>query len=234
MKRFYLAAATICTAVTMAGAPLMAQAAPAQVQILTQKDLECINTLGKGSLEACLKELGLDPEQVLNGTCDVVIPGMPGGSQPETEKPETPDVPEVEKPEVPDAPETDGSVHSYVTEVVRLVNIERAKAGLAELSFDQTVAAAAEVRAKEIEISFSHTRPNGTSFSTAITEQGASFRGAGENIAWGQRSPQEVVTGWMNSEGHRANILNKNYTTIGVGYYQNANGTNYWTQLFTY
>ena len=90
------------------------------------------------------------------------------------------------------------------------------------------------VRAKEIETSFSHTRPNGSKFSTALTEQGVTFKGAGENIAWGQKSPEAVMQAWMNSEGHRANILNKNFTKIGVGYYQNAAGRNFWTQLFTY
>lgn len=92
--------------------------------------------------------------------------------------------------------------------------------------------AAAQVRAVECEQSFSHTRPNGTSFSTALKEQGVSYRRAGENIAWGQRSPEEVVNAWMNSEGHRANIMNSNFTKIGVGYYQNANGVKYWSQLF--
>ena len=97
-----------------------------------------------------------------------------------------------------------------------------------------SVQAAAQIRAKEIETSFSHTRPDGSSFSTALTQQGVTYRGSGENIAWGQKTPEQVMNGWMNSDGHRANILNKNYTTIGVGLYQNASGTNYWTQLFTY
>ena len=59
-------------------------------------------------------------------------------------------------------------------------------------------------------------------------------RGAGENIAWGQRSPEEVMNGWMNSSGHRANILNPNFKNIGVAYYVGSNGRTYWTQLFTY
>ena len=101
------------------------------------------------------------------------------------------------------------------------------------MTIDTKVQAAAQVRAKECEQSFSHTRPNGTSFATALKEQNVSYRSAGENIAWGQRSPQEVVKAWMNSAGHRANIMNANFTTIGVGYYQNAKGTNYWCQLFT-
>ena len=121
---------------------------------------------------------------------------------------------------------------SYVSQVVTLVNEERAKAGLAALTVDSKAEAAAAVRAKEIMTSFSHTRPNGSSFSTALKEQGASYSTAGENIAWGQKTPQEVVTGWMNSSGHRANILGANYTKIGCGFYQGSNGTCYWSQLF--
>lgn len=56
---------------------------------------------------------------------------------------------------------------------------------------------------------------------------------SGENIAYGQKSPEEVMEAWMNSPGHRANILNEKFTTIGVGYYKSANGINYWSQLFT-
>ena len=115
-----------------------------------------------------------------------------------------------------------------------MVNQERTKAGLNAVTLDKSIASAALVRAKEIETSFSHTRPNGSKFSTALTEQGVTFKGAGENIAWGQKSPEAVMQAWMNSEGHRANILNKNFTKIGVGYYQNAAGRNFWTQLFTY
>ena len=113
-----------------------------------------------------------------------------------------------------------------------MVNEERAKAGLAPLTVHTGATAAAQVRARETEQSFSHTRPNGSSFSTALTEQGVSYRSAGENIAWGQRTPQQVMEGWMNSSGHRANILNERFTSIGVGYYQSASGVNYWTQLF--
>ena len=97
---------------------------------------------------------------------------------------------------------------------------------------DRGAASAAQVRAKEIERSFSHTRPDGSSFNSALTEAGVNFSGAGENIAYGQNSPEKVMEGWMNSSGHRANILNSSYTSIGVGHYQNASGVNYWTQLF--
>lgn len=121
---------------------------------------------------------------------------------------------------------------SYSEQVVQLVNKEREKAGLQPLAISQPAAAAALVRAKETERSFSHTRPDGRQFSTALTEQGVRFRTSGENIAWGQRTPEQVMQGWMNSPGHRSNILNANYTAIGVGYYRNTSGTNYWTQLF--
>ena len=144
---------------------------------------------------------------------------------------EKPDVPGPEQPgdQVPD-----GSVQSYAQQVVDLVNAERAKAGLSALTVQTDVTAAANVRAREIKQQFSHTRPNGSNFSTALQEQGVSYRGSGENIAYGQRTPQQVMEGWMNSSGHRANILNANYKNIGVGYYQDENGIGHWVQLFTY
>lgn len=123
---------------------------------------------------------------------------------------------------------------TYTQQVVDLVNAERAKAGLAPLTIDANVEKAANVRANEIQTSFDHVRPNGGSFSTALKEQSVNFQGAGENIAWGQKTPEEVMNAWMNSAGHRANILNKNFTHIGVGNLQNSAGTQYWVQLFTY
>lgn len=121
---------------------------------------------------------------------------------------------------------------SFAKEVLRLVNIERDKAGLSHLTTNSTLTAAADKRAQETKQSFSHTRPNGTGFQTALNEYGVAYRTAGENIAYGQKSPQEVVTGWMNSPGHRANILNANFNKIGIGVYQ-SNGVYYWSQLFT-
>ena len=147
-------------------------------------------------------------------------------------KPET--TPPSEDTSTPEnKPEADKEL-TFAEQVVELVNQERTKAGLNAVTLDQNIASAALVRAKEIETSFSHTRPNGSKFSTALTEQGVTFKGAGENIAWGQKSPEAVMQAWMNSEGHRANILNKNFTKLGVGYSQNAAGRNFWTQLFTY
>ncbi|MDD3395128.1 MAG: CAP domain-containing protein, partial [Anaerotignum sp.] len=127
------------------------------------------------------------------------------------------------------AEETSSSISAYAQKVVDLVNAERAKAGLSALQIDTDVTEAAQVRAKEIQTSFSHTRPDGRSCFTALDEAGAAYRGAGENIALGQKTPEQVMNDWMNSEGHRANILNGNFKYIGVGVDGNA-----WTQLFTY
>ena len=146
-----------------------------------------------------------------------------------------PSVPEAEKPSTPEVEKPDANdYHADVLRVVELVNEERAKAGLQPLTLKADVTKAAQVRAIESEKSFSHTRPDGRHFTTALKEAGVNYRGAGENIAWGQKTPEQVMQGWLNSAGHRANILNAKYTSIGVGFYTNANGVNYWSQLFTY
>lgn len=121
---------------------------------------------------------------------------------------------------------------NYANEVMRLVNQQRAKAGLSAFTTNNSLTAAANKRAQEIAISFSHTRPNGSGFSTVLKEYSVSYNAAGENIAYGQRSPKEVVNAWMNSPGHRANILKSKFKKLGIGVYQ-KNGTYYWTQEFT-
>ena len=170
------------------------------------------------------------------------IPDIPAATK--TPRPtKTPDIPTVtqaprptkapDKPDIPavtQAP-SGGATSSYAVQVVDLVNQERAKQGLAALTIDSTLMNAAQTRAVETVRSFSHTRPNGSSFSSVLSEYGYNYRTAGENIAYGQRTPQEVVNAWMNSSGHRKNILNANYTKIGVGCYKSGS-TYYWSQLF--
>lgn len=128
----------------------------------------------------------------------------------------------------------DMDVSGYLQQVVSLVNQERSKAGLLALKESPQLSSAAAVRAREIVTSFSHVRPDGSSFSTAIAQNGVSFSGAGENIAYGQSSPAEVMNAWMNSQSHREAILNPRYTNIGVACHQDSSGVLYWTQLFTY
>jgi len=138
-----------------------------------------------------------------------------------------------EKPAEPDSAITADSDFNtaYEDEVIRLVNAERAKYGLSALQKDQGAVSVAHVRAKEIVQSFSHTRPDGSSCFTAAKELGVSYSAAGENIAYGYADPQQVVNGWMNSEGHRKNILSSSFSKIGVGCYSSGN-TLYWSQFF--
>ncbi|MBP1737121.1 MAG: SCP-like extracellular [Oscillospiraceae bacterium] len=124
-----------------------------------------------------------------------------------------------------------GTTATYIQAVVNLVNEARAEEGLPALTLDSTITSAAMTRASEIRTSFSHTRPDGTSCFTALDDAGVSYRASGENIAYGQSTPSEVVTAWLNSSEHRANIMSTSFTRIGVGY-TFSNGTAYWTQLF--
>lgn len=121
---------------------------------------------------------------------------------------------------------------NFAEEVVRLVNIERENNGLSPLSTLTLLTEASQIRANEVTQLFSHDRPNGTSCFTVLSELKVSYRACGENIAQGQKTPQEVVTGWMNSPGHRANILNPNFNYIGVGLAKDNRGSYSWTQLF--
>ena len=124
-----------------------------------------------------------------------------------------------------------GKCTSYVQEIAELVNRERAANGLTALKLSPVMSEAANVRAKEIQTAFSHTRPDGRSCFTALSEAGVKYTYAAENIAYGQKTPAEVMKGWMNSSGHRANILSKNAQYIGIGV-QYKNGVYYWTQFF--
>ena len=129
------------------------------------------------------------------------------------------------------------NLEAYRKEVLRLVNEEREKAGVGALEMDDVkLLDAAQVRAKELTVSFEHTRPDGTHCSTAYKEQGGTKTYIGENIAEGYTSPEKVMAGWMNSEGHRWNILHEKYKKIGIGYYYDKNDTvykHYWVQMFT-
>lgn len=116
--------------------------------------------------------------------------------------------------------------------VLKIVNKERLSQGLAPLSIFSDLQNAAGVRAEEIIDYFSHTRPDGSVCFTAIKEQGISYRCAGENIAAGYTGPSDVMDGWMNSSGHRSNILGSSYSHIGIGYCTGGSYGKNWTQVF--
>lgn len=241
-----MAASLTAFALMMAVSPVTAQAAGLK-SIQAKEDVSYIalKNCNQGAIVRRVKLLGVKSdclgwiEDMLNKNCPVIpevpcepeteVPTMP--TEPETEAPTIPAEPETETPTVPAEPETEAP-SSFAAQVIKLINAERAKEGLKPLAYDAAIEKAALVRAKEIQTSFSHTRPNGTGFITAMQETGVTYRRAGENIAWGQRTPEEVVKVWMNSPSHRANIMNANYGRIGVGHLTNAGGTSYWVQLF--
>lgn len=123
---------------------------------------------------------------------------------------------------------------SLEDEVFRLVNVERAKQGLPALTYNWQAARVARLKSQDMidRNYFSHTSPTYGSPFTMMQNFGLRFSSAAENIAYGQRTPAEVMNAWMNSPGHRANILSRNVTQIGVGAAKKSNGTIYWTQMF--
>lgn len=119
-------------------------------------------------------------------------------------------------------------------EVVRLVNVERARAGLPALKTNWQLSRVARYKSADMANKgyFSHNSPTyGTPFQM-MENFGLRFTAAGENIAYGQRTPAEVMQGWMNSPGHRSNIMSGSFSEIGVGLAKNKNGVCYWTQQF--
>lgn len=119
-------------------------------------------------------------------------------------------------------------------EVIRLVNIERAKKGLMALKTNWQLSRVARYKSQDMinKNYFDHYSPTYGSPFSMMESFSIRFSAAGENIAMGQRTPSEVMNGWMNSPGHRANILSAAYSEIGVGVAKNKNGMYYWTQMF--
>jgi uncharacterized protein YkwD len=130
--------------------------------------------------------------------------------------------------------------NNFIQEVLDLTNAERAKEGLSALQLNPNLNLAAQNHSEDMALRdyFSHTGVNGSSSGDRATTAGYQFSSLGENIAAGYITPQEVVLGWMNSPGHRANIMNGNYREMGLGYYYLGNDTGnvnynyYWTQEF--
>ena len=167
---------------------------------------------------------------------DTASPAVPA---PNTTRPDAPapTVPDNAAPNIPDtansetpAPTSNG-MSAYETEVVRLVNVERARYGLAALSADAELSRGARAKSQDMRDKgyFSHESPTYGSPFQMMKSFGISYRAAGENIAYGYATPEKVVNAWMNSEGHRANILNASYARLGVGYVADGH---YWTQWF--
>lgn len=120
---------------------------------------------------------------------------------------------------------------AYEKKVLELTNQERAKAGVPALKLDVELSKVAREKSRDMQSKgyFDHNSPTYGSPFDMMKQFGISYTTAGENIAMGQQSPEEVVQAWMNSEGHRKNIMNANFTHLGVGHVADGN---YWTQMF--
>lgn len=153
----------------------------------------------------------------------------PSSSQPEASQPES-STPTTSTPEV-SQPSSPADNLSYEEQVVVLVNQERAKNGLKPLTMNLKLSNVARAKSQDMLDNkyFAHNSPTYGSPFDMMKSFGITYRTAGENIAMGYRTPEAVMQGWMNSAGHRANILNGSFTEIGVGYVADGN---YWTQQF--
>lgn len=155
------------------------------------------------------------------------------------EKQSTPvwEAPETERQEpddyewTPSEPEL-VDLDAYAQEVLTLTNTQREAAGLNPLSADPVLTEMAMLRARELEESYSHTRPSGENCKTVFREFETDLRFWGENAAKGNRTPEAVVEAWMGSQGHRENLLREDAEYLGVGVWQDEDGILYWVQLF--
>ena len=129
---------------------------------------------------------------------------------------------------------TVSTVNSMEKQVASLTNSERKAKGLSALTLDNQLSKLARLKAEDMAKKgyFSHTSPTYGSAFDMMNKYGVSYRTAGENIAKGQKTAESVMNGWMNSSGHRANILSSAYTNIGVGYAKDSRGNTYWVQIF--
>jgi uncharacterized YkwD family protein len=156
----------------------------------------------------------------------------PKQEAPKAEAPAPAPASEQPKTEQPAQAEAQNSqLSQFEQQVVELTNQERAKQGLPALKVDTELSKVAREKSKDMQAKnyFSHTSPTYGSPFDMMKQFGIEYSSAGENIAMGQPSPEEVVKAWMNSDGHRKNIMSSDFTHIGVGYVENGN---YWTQMF--
>jgi uncharacterized protein YkwD len=147
-----------------------------------------------------------------------------------TKKPAT--APESTAPAKTDDRLTEEELAEYVEEVFRLVNEEREEAGVAPVVFNEEIAKAALVRAKELVTLASHKRPDGRRCHSALDDAGIERRWSAENYHYGRSNPEAAMGAWMDSDGHRRTILNEKATDVGIAAYQADNGTIYSIQLF--
>ena len=217
-RKFFVFVSTLALSATLV---FSAQAASAP----------CSASSGKSCLDTRICQIRV-PSWCQNLPCTP----CPSQTPDEPDTPETPDIPGT--PDAPSTPETPStpdsgstSASGYAQQVLDLVNRERAANGLPNLTLDDTLSRYAAVKSQDMHDNgyFSHTSPTYGSPFDMMKSFGISYTYAGENIAMGYSTPEAVVTAWMNSAGHRANILSTNFTAMGIGYVADGG---YWTQWF--
>lgn len=128
--------------------------------------------------------------------------------------------------------QSENTYTDLINEVYEITNNYRSLVGVPSLTLDSSLVEAASIRVKELSDSFSHTRPNGSSCFTVLSELGISYGTAGENIAAGYSSSQSVMEGWHSSSGHYQNIISSKFKKIGIGV-NIVNNQYYWVQIFS-
>ena len=200
------------------------------------KSVSCTNTAGPGqnvtAAKLCDAQTAQDFEALCKGQIDfetLCKAQNPGNTQNKNDKDNKDDRDDSSKDEPVSAGQS-----SMTSQVVSLVNSERAAQGIAALQNDSKLSEIAQQKAEDMAKNqyFSHTSPTYGSAFDMLKAAGYSYKTAGENIAMGQKSAASVMDGWMHSSGHRANILHTSYEKIGVGYAVSADGTPYWVQIF--
>lgn len=181
---------------------------------------ETNNKNKEGSQDDAASHVGEEPDEVV-----AEKPNPEIVEQTEVEKEEP-----VEKPQE-QSTDQENQLNAFEREMFELTNKERVNNGLAPLQIEYDVSKVAREKSRDMATNgyFDHNSPVYGSPFDMMRAYGISYRAAGENIAMGQRTPNEVVQAWMNSPGHRANILNPSFTHIGVGYVEKGH---YWTQQF--
>lgn len=201
-----------------------------------EKAVSCTDTAEYGqtmtAVQLCGAQTAQDFEVLCKGQIDfetLCKAQNPGNTQNKNDKDNKEDQDDSSKNEQVSAGQS-----SMTSQVVNLVNSERAAQGLTALQKDSRLAALAQQKAEDMAKNqyFSHTSPTYGSAFDMLKAAGYSYKTAGENIAMGQKSAASVMDGWMHSSGHRANILHTSYEKIGVGYAVSADGMPYWVQIF--
>ena len=201
-----------------------------------EKAASCTDTAEYGqtmtAVQLCGAQTAQDFEALCKGQIDfetLCKAQNPGNTQNKNDKDNKKDQDDSSKNEQVSAGQS-----SMTSQVVNLVNSERAAQGLTALQKDSRLAALAQQKAEDMAKNqyFSHTSPTYGSAFDMLKAAGYSYKTAGENIAMGQKSAASVMDGWMHSSGHRANILHTSYEKIGVGYAVSADGMPYWVQIF--